>query len=209
MQSTTGSTADCEYIPTVVKSDAPFTKNLGGVVARHTRNESSTRPRGFGLSNAMWSEPDEEKYYTQPGWAQDPRNKHARPAKRAWTLADTAETLRERQVAMQADDVVPGALDPTFGLPSVLPFTEAEEAFVAQTGGRWDLSAAYAEVKGLKASLRVLEDAAEFNPRQTEEPLAEVYKALEAAEARVSIIEAISAKWVAAGGVGSANTGLP
>lgn len=210
LQTTTGSTKDLEYIATVEKSDAIYQRNLGGVVAPASRNESSTRPRAFGVGNGSWSKPNEEKFYTQPGHPLDPRNKHARPARAAWTLADTAESLRARQgFNFAPSDGAAAAATPTFGLPTDLAYTEEEAAFVADTQGTWSLIDARSRVRELKKTLRTLAESAEYNPRQTEEPIALATEALKAAEERVAVIEGIAAKWKAAGGVGSVDNGLP
>ncbi|KAA0174352.1 hypothetical protein FNF27_04144 [Cafeteria roenbergensis] len=209
-KTTTGSTKDLEYIATVEKSDAIYQRNLGGVVAPASRNESSTRPRAYGVGNGSWSKPNEEKFYTQPGHPLDPRNKHARPARAAWTLADTAESLRARQgFNFAPSDGAAAAATPTFGLPTDLAYTEEEAAFVADTQGTWSLIDARSRVRELKKTLRTLAESAEYNPRQTEEPIALATEALKAAEERVAVIEGIAAKWKAAGGVGSVDNGLP
>jgi hypothetical protein len=217
-QTSTGSTKDLEYVKTVEQSDAIFKKNLGGVVAPHTRNNSSTRPRAYGVGNGSWSEPGEEKFYTQPGFALDPRNKHPRPARRAWTLADTAETFRARQklVAHNAAVSSAGTADamvhdvvPTFGLPASLPYSEEESEFVADTNGTWSLQDAYDRVKELEDTIQELEEVAEFNPRQTEDALESARADLGVARRHVRLIESISAKWAEAGGVGTVHNGLP
>jgi len=87
-------------------SSNPYKRNLGGVVAEpHTPNLSNFRPRGYGEGNGLegGSVAGEERYYTQPGWAMDPRNPATRRSSRAarlgFTLADTPATLRARTAA--------------------------------------------------------------------------------------------------------------
>lgn len=62
-------------------SDAVFERNLGGVVVEHTPNYSLYRPRGYGVGNGLYSEPHEEKFYTQPGHALDKRQPSSRAEK--------------------------------------------------------------------------------------------------------------------------------
>jgi len=193
----------------VEHSDAIYTRNLGGQVSDHTRNESSTRPRAFGQGNGSWSSPDEERFYTQPGHPLDARNRHPKPARGAWTLADTADSYRSRQSAAYAMETESPADAPTFGMPSSLPYTEEETRFVEARSGSWSLVDARQTARELRDTIRTLEASAEFNPRQTEEPLEFARLDLAAAEREVAVIESISAKWRAAGGVGSVDNGLP
>lgn len=84
-------------------SSAPYARNLGGVISAHYPNPSQTRPRGYGLGNGIDSAPNEEAYYTQPGWPLDKRNKtrftSTRKSRVKFTLKDTPLTLAAKAAA--------------------------------------------------------------------------------------------------------------
>eukprot|EP01138_Halocafeteria_seosinensis_P016160 gb/GECG01016490.1/.p1 GENE.gb/GECG01016490.1/~~gb/GECG01016490.1/.p1 ORF type:complete len:210 (+),score=18.19 gb/GECG01016490.1/:1-630(+) len=95
-----GSTWRYEPDKTIYHSDAKYERNLGGVVEEHEPNNTTRRPRGYGVGNGltgpMGSEPGEHHYYTQPGHPLDKRN--FKPKREVpWSLKDTTETLKRRE----------------------------------------------------------------------------------------------------------------
>lgn len=99
---TTGSVHRVQPVANAWGSSAPYERNLGGVINEHTPNLSSFRPRGYNLGNGLagGSKPNEELYYTQPGFPMDKRNstrRAARASRIGWTLADTPLTLRAKE----------------------------------------------------------------------------------------------------------------
>jgi NADH:ubiquinone oxidoreductase subunit len=52
-QRSTGSTAKMSPQANNAGSSAPYTRNLGGVVAAHTPNQTGHKPRGYGLGNGL------------------------------------------------------------------------------------------------------------------------------------------------------------
>ena len=86
-------------------SSAPYARNLGGVINAPTPNLSQFRPRGFGLSNNVFPEslPNQELFYTQPGWPLEKRNAAVRVSARkgriGFSLRDTPLTIKARAAA--------------------------------------------------------------------------------------------------------------
>jgi hypothetical protein len=103
-QTTTGSTR-YEPLANAAGSSAPYARSLGGVISAPTPNLSQFRPRAYGESNNVFpeSKPNEELYYTQPGWPLDKRNAALRPGGRkgrvGWSLKDTPLTIKARAAA--------------------------------------------------------------------------------------------------------------
>jgi hypothetical protein len=73
LQTTVGSTHKHKPVPLVAHSDAPYARNIGGVVGEHQANQTMIRPRAYGVGNGINSKPFESNFYTQPGLSIDPR----------------------------------------------------------------------------------------------------------------------------------------
>jgi hypothetical protein len=89
-----------------VGSSAPYARNLGGVISSYVPSTTQQRPRGYGLGNGLSgipSAPGEEKYYTQPGWPADLRNKSvftsSRKERLGFSLRDTPLTIAAKAAA--------------------------------------------------------------------------------------------------------------
>lgn len=72
------------------------------MITAHTPNLSSWKPRGYGLGNNLHggSAPNEELFYTQPGYPMDKRNSHrtaTRAARLGFTIADNALTMTAKR----------------------------------------------------------------------------------------------------------------
>ncbi len=204
-------------------SDAPFERNLGGVVAKYTPNLTQMRSRGYGTGNGIFdsavalSAGEADKFYTQPGNPLDARNEHVRSARRAWSLLDTAETVRAREKAVATAAGLPASI--AAGMPSRPPAFDAalsadEKEFIAETGGVWDIEDVEEELFAVGRSLREYEE--ELSPQQANDFLdqdqggldayRQRYYALKAARANILSIDH---KWKAAGGIGTAKAGIP
>lgn len=105
LQTTIGNAHKTPPLANSAGSSAPYARNLGGVIAAPTPNLSQFRPRGYGLGNEVFpeSKPDEELYYTQPGWPLDKRNARVAPsgrkARMPFSLRDTPLTIKARAAA--------------------------------------------------------------------------------------------------------------
>jgi NADH ubiquinone oxidoreductase subunit NDUFA12 len=221
VQTTVGATPAGEKL--VDASDAPFERNLGGVVSQYTPNQSQMRSRGYGTGNGIFDSAialapgEKDKFYTQPGSPLDPRNVHVRSARRTWSLLDTAETVRARHAAVASAAGLSGAVQA--GMPMrpagfEASLTAEEKDFLAQTGGVWDLEDVEEELFSVGRSLREYEE--ELSPAQADSFLDQDHGGLGAIRrhyyalkaARQNIL-AIDDKWRAAGGAGSATAGIP
>lgn len=83
-------------------SSAPYARNLGGVISAFVPNLSQYRPRAYGMGNNVFpdSKPNEELFYTQPGYPLDKRNKQVKQQRKlSFTLKDTMQTMRYKDAA--------------------------------------------------------------------------------------------------------------
>jgi len=100
---TVGSTHKTEPLKNAHGSSAPYSRNLGGVITKPVPNYSQYRPRGYGLGNGIGSRPNEEHYWTQPGYPTDPRNTDrfvsSRRQRLRFTLQDTPLTLQAKEAS--------------------------------------------------------------------------------------------------------------
>lgn len=98
----TGSTWRNEPLANTSSGDAPYARNLGGVISSFVPNLSQYRPRAYGQSNNVFpdSKPNEELFYTQPGYPLDKRNKQWRQQRKlSFTLKDNTQSLRTKDAA--------------------------------------------------------------------------------------------------------------
>lgn len=132
----TGSSWRNEPLANAVGSSAPYARNVGGVITAHTPNLSQYRPRGFDQANNIFpdSQPNEELFYSQPGYPMDKRNKQLKqPRKLSFTLRDTPLTLRDKAAARagMTPEEYDMASDPS--LPARVALLAAKDALPASS----------------------------------------------------------------------------
>lgn len=197
--------------------DVPFQRNLGGVHRDWEVNGSSMRPRGFGETNGydvdspLRTEPNEERFYTQPGHPLDARHRHPKRPE-GYTLLDTADDVSKRlldgvragsaaSIAEAATKQLAGAPDessgpPTFSLP-VDDTAAAEAAAEDDRAAKFapvtarDLAPLRAQVSKLEAVVAKCEALAGFSG-DADAGLEDAREQLEAARAMLRAAEAVA-----------------
>lgn len=216
-QTTAGDTHKYKPAQLLQHTDATYERNLGHMAKDfvHTPNLSHHRPRGFGLGNGLQggaaaSAPNEEAFYTQPGFPTDPRYKGLKAkAKRSWTLKDTPEGLdaklrlaayqRGELTAAEVGDLLEQGSAGTFAGGASVELTPEEEQWVSENG--WDAEDGHDELRTRVLMLTdIVNEFAAVKGGQTKFGLEAAQEELATAQAELALVDSIAAKYAAAAG---------